>query len=95
MECDPGDESTALADVLDSTLHMASAMMGEAEFDSSALKSEELAYLAMAGGGFGWLADEPELYRDDDLQERFPRTAVPRPGLFNEVKYDGCADCGV
>ena len=31
----------------------------------------ELAYLAMQGGAFDWLADEPDLYSDDDLKVRF------------------------
>ncbi len=33
--------------------------------------ADELAYLAMQGGAFDWLADEPDLYSDDDLKERF------------------------
>ena len=33
--------------------------------------ADELAYLAMQGGAFDWLADEPDLYSDADLKERF------------------------
>jgi hypothetical protein len=74
------EESTALADVLDAALHMTSAMIGQVELDRSAFTSEELAYLAMEGGGLSWLADEPELYSDDKLQERFEWTAASNAG---------------
>jgi hypothetical protein len=33
---------------------------------------EELAHLAMTSGALDWLEDEPELYTDADLLERFP-----------------------
>ena len=31
-----------------------------------------MAAVAEAGGGFGWLADEPDIYGDDDLVEPAP-----------------------
>jgi len=33
--------------------------------------ADELARLAMEGGAFDWLQDEPDLYTDADLEERF------------------------
>lgn len=59
---------------------MTSAMIGKVELDRSALTADELAYLAMEGGGFSWLAEEPELYSDDDLQERFEWTTASNAG---------------
>lgn len=70
------EESTALADVLDAALHMTSAMLGKAAVDYSAPTAEELAHLAMTGGGFSWLADEPDIYRDTNLQEQFEWTVA-------------------
>jgi hypothetical protein len=35
------------------------------------LSAEELARLAMEGGAFCWLADEPDIYSDGNLVERF------------------------
>jgi hypothetical protein len=65
------DESTALADVLEAALRMMVAVMGRPKLDVSDPSADELAYLAMQGGGFDWLADEPDLYSDNDLKERF------------------------
>lgn len=42
------------------------------EVDSDEPTDKELAHLAMAGGAFDWLKDEPELYTEADLVERFP-----------------------
>jgi len=47
--------------------------VGKPELDLGEPSAEELAYLAMQGGAFDWLADEPELYSDDDLEERFDK----------------------
>jgi hypothetical protein len=44
------------------------------ELDLGEFSEDELAYLAMQGGGFDWLADEPDLYSDNDLKERFAWT---------------------
>jgi hypothetical protein len=65
------EESTALADVLEAALRMMTAVMSKPELDLSEPSADELAYLAMEGGAFDWLADEPNLYSDDDLKERF------------------------
>ena len=65
------DESKALADVLDSALQMLSAVVGEQPWSLDEPNTTELAYLATEGGSFTWLAEEPELYSDDDLEERF------------------------
>jgi len=65
------EESTALADVLEAALRMMTAVMSRPELDLSEPSADELAYLAMEGGAFDWLADEPDLYSDDDLKERF------------------------
>jgi hypothetical protein len=65
------DDSMALADVLEAALRMTSAMASRPETDLGEPSEQELAYLAMRGGAFDWLAEEPELYSDDDLQERF------------------------
>lgn len=65
------EESMALADVLEAALRMMTAVMGRRELDLSEPSADELAYLAMEGGAFDWLADEPDLYSDDDLKERF------------------------
>lgn len=70
------DESTVLADVLEAALRMTTAVVGRLELELSEPTDTELAYLAMEGGAFKWLADEPELYSDDDLQERFEWTAT-------------------
>lgn len=64
-------ESLVLADVLETALRMMSTVMGRPELDLDAPNADELAYLAMQGGAFDWLADEPDLYSDDDLKERF------------------------
>lgn len=42
------------------------------EVDPGEPTDEELAHLAMTSGAFDWLKDEPELYTDADLVERFP-----------------------
>jgi len=68
------DESQTLADVLEAALQMTTAVLGKFELDLSEPSDEELAYLAMAGGAFDWLADEPDLYSDDYLKEQFPWT---------------------
>ncbi len=65
------EDSTALAEVLEASLRMMGAMVGKPELDLGEPSAEELAYLAMQGGAFDWLADEPELYSDDDLEECF------------------------
>ena len=65
------EESTALADVLEASMRMMSAVMSGLELDLSEPSADELAHLAMQGGAFDWLADEPDLYSDDDLKERF------------------------
>lgn len=65
------DESTVLARVLEAALYMTTTMANKPESDLSGPSDDELAYLAMQGGAFDWLADEPDLYSDDHLQERF------------------------
>lgn len=65
------DESAALADVLEAALQIMSAVLGGSEPDMSEPSREELVYLAAEGGGLTWLAEEPELYTDSDLRERF------------------------
>ena len=65
------EESTALADVLEAALHMMTAVMGKSALDMDEPSADELAHLAMQGGAFDWLVDEPDLYSDDDLKERF------------------------
>ena len=64
-------ESLVLADVLETALRMMSTVMGRPELDLGDPSVDELAYLAMQGGAFDWLADEPDLYSDADLKERF------------------------
>ena len=63
------EESVLLADVLDVALQLMSAVTGRPELDDTTPSSAELSYLAMEGGGFSWLAEEPELISDGDLQE--------------------------
>ena len=70
------EESTALADVLEAALRMMTAVMSKSELDLDEPSADELAYLAMQGGAFDWLADEPDLYSDDDLKERFEWAAA-------------------
>ncbi len=70
------DESTALADVLEAALRMISAVMGRPGLDLNEPDLEEMSLLAIEGGAFDWLADEPDLYSDDDLKERFVWPAV-------------------
>jgi hypothetical protein len=67
----PPDESRALADVLEAALRMAGAVAGRPGLQLDDVSDRELAYLAMEGGAFDWLAEEPEIYGDEDLQERF------------------------
>ena len=74
------EESALLADVLEAALQFISAVTGRPELDGAAPPSAELTYLAMEGGGFGWLAEEPELYSDGDLQERFVWTTASNAG---------------
>ncbi len=64
-------ESLVLANVLETALRMMSTVMGGPELDLGDPSVDELAYLAMQGGAFDWLTDEPDLYSDDDLKERF------------------------
>ena len=65
------EESTVLADVLEATLRIMTAVVGRPELDLTEPSAGELSHLAMQGGAFDWLADEPDLYSDDDLKERF------------------------
>lgn len=65
------DESRVLADVLEAALRITTVVTSRPELDLGEPSDDELIYLAMEGGAFTWLADEPELYSDDDLQERF------------------------
>lgn len=65
------DESAMLAEVLEAALRLTTAVASKPELDLGEPSHDELAYLAMQGGAFDWLADEPDLYSDDDLQERF------------------------
>jgi hypothetical protein len=74
------EESALLADVLEAALQFMSAVTGRPELDDTTPSSAELSYLAMEGGGFSWLAEEPELYSDGDLQERFAWTATSNAG---------------
>lgn len=53
-------------------MQMTTAVLGKVELDLSEPSDEELAHLAMAGRAFDWLAEEPDLYSDQDLEERFP-----------------------
>ena len=68
------EESVLLADVLDAALQFMSAMTGRPELDDTTPSSAELSYLAMEGGGFSWLAEEPELYSDGKLREALALT---------------------
>ncbi len=70
------EEGTVLADVLEAALRMISAITGGTEWDRSEPGFEKMALPAMEGGAFDWLADEPDLYSDDDLKERFEWPAV-------------------
>ena len=70
------EESTALADVLEAALRMMVSVMSRSELDLSEPGADELACLAMQGGAFDWLADEPDLYGDDDLKEQFEWATV-------------------
>ena len=74
------EESALLADVLEAALQLMSLVTGRPELDDTTPTSTELTYLAMEGGGFGWLAEEPELYSDGDLQERFEWTTASNVG---------------
>ena len=65
------EESAALADVLEAALHMMTAVMSRPELNLSEPSAGELSYLAMQGGAFDWLVNEPDLYSDDDLKERW------------------------
>jgi len=65
------EQDPAWDDVLEATLLMTTALMSRPELHLSEPTAHELAYLAMQGGTFGRLADEPNLYSDDDLKERF------------------------
>ena len=65
------EESRVLADVLEAALRMTTAVVGGSELDLTEPSDAEMAYLAMRGGAFHWLADEPDLYSDNDLEERF------------------------
>ncbi len=72
----PPEESAALADVLEAALRMMTAVAGRSELDLGEPSAGEVTFLAMEGGAFDWLADEPDLYSDDDLQERFEWAAT-------------------
>ena len=74
------EESALLADVLEAALQFMSAVTDRSELDGTTPTSAELSYLAMGGGGFRWLAEEPELYSDGDLQERFVWTTASNAG---------------
>jgi hypothetical protein len=74
------DESALLADVLEAALQFMSTVTGRPETEGTTPTSAELSYLAMEGGGFRWLAEEPELYSDGDLQERFVWTIASNAG---------------
>ena len=74
------EESALLADVLEAALQFMSAVTGKPELEGATPTSAELSYLAMEGGGFRWLAEEPELYSDGDLQERFVWTTASNAG---------------
>ena len=74
------EESALLADVLEAALQFMSAVTSRPDLDGAAPTSAELAYLAMEGGGFSWLAEEPELYTDENLQERFEWTTASNAG---------------
>lgn len=65
------NESQVLADVLEAALHITTTIASWLDLDLSQPSDDELAYLAMRGGAFDWLADEPDLHGDNDLQERF------------------------
>lgn len=65
------DDGTALADVLETALCMTTIIMGRSELELDEPSDGELAYLAMQGRAFDWLAEEPDLYSDEDLQEQF------------------------
>ena len=65
------EESAVLAEVLEAALHITTAVTSMVDLDLTEPSDEELAVLAMQGGAFDWLASEPDLYSDDDLQERF------------------------
>jgi hypothetical protein len=74
------EESVLLADVLEAAMQFMAAVTGRPELDGATPTSAELSYLAMEGGGFRWLAEEPELYSDGDLQERFEWTTASNAG---------------
>jgi hypothetical protein len=76
----PPEESRALAEVLEAALRVADAVASLPGLQLDEVSDGELAYLAMQGGAFDWLAEEPELYGDEDLQERFAllRTTLRR-----------------
>lgn len=74
--CLSPEESVTLAEVLEAALRMMTAVTSKPELDLGELDDDELAYLAMQGGAFDWLADEPDLYSDDDLKERFEWATV-------------------
>lgn len=65
-----------MAKVLKASLCITTAVMNEVELDLSEPTDEEIAYLAMQGWAFDWLADEPDLYSDEDLSERYEWTEV-------------------
>jgi hypothetical protein len=65
------DESLVLADVLEAAFHLTTAVASNLDLDLTEPEGGELAHLAMQGGALDWLADEPDLYTDEDLQEQF------------------------
>ena len=73
------EESSVLARALETVLWMMSAMANhthQPEWDLSEPNIDEMAHLAMQGGAFAWLDDDPDLYSDDDLKERFEWAAA-------------------
>lgn len=68
------EESNVLANALETVLWIMTTMANQnhqLEWDLSEPGMDEMAHLAMQGGAFAWLDDEPDLYSDDDLKERF------------------------
>jgi hypothetical protein len=70
------DARTVAAALRAAALPLTPAGVGRLAMELTEPSDTELAYLAMEGGAFKWLADEPELYSDDDLQERFEWAAT-------------------
>jgi hypothetical protein len=73
----PGGQPTAVVVpfALWQTLRAAASQASQFGLSQGEPEAAELAHLAMLGGAVNWLADEPDLYSDADLQERFPWAA--------------------